>query len=76
MMNFRNTRCIPSFTLCLLLSGCEAKPVEGDYVTFVRDMMEESARFKEESGQGTERSESAEKAVRAWRGRQEEAPPP
>ena len=36
-------------------------------MTFVRDLMAESARIDEEAGEGPDRSEEAERAVRTWR---------
>ena len=69
----RYYRFIRALGVCLLLAGCQTEPVEGEYVTFMREMMVESARLKDESGEGTERSEPLERAVRVWRGQQEEA---
>ena len=64
--------------LCALLGGCQsappavpvvAGPAAGEvYVSFVRDMMVESARLKAQSGEGVEHAEAAVQAVRAWRG--------
>ena len=67
-------------TLSALLAGCqhtapppvapvESRPAAGEvYVTFVRDMMAESAHLDAQSGDGVEHSEMAVRAVSAWRG--------
>ena len=63
--------------LCALL-GCQCvgppgavalQPATGDaYVSFIRDMMAESAQLKAESGEHVAPAESAVQAVGAWRG--------
>ena len=53
--------------LCTLLAGCQSTPAEGEYVDFVRELMVESARLEGNAGEGPDRSETAERAVRVWR---------
>ncbi len=70
-MNDSICRPIPAAVLWVLLAGCQTGPAEGEYVTFVREVMAESARLKEASGDGPERSEQAQRAVAVWRGEEE-----
>ena len=67
---------MPAVLFCLALAGCQTGPAEGEYVTFVREVMAESARMEEESGDGPERSEPAERAVQVWRGSDEASSSP
>lgn len=67
-MNGRKFWRLPVLLMCLVPVGCATGLAEGDYVNFVRDVMVESARLGEASGDGPERSEPAERAVREWRG--------
>ena len=60
------------FALLALLGGCQSAPAEGEYVTFVRDLMSESARLKDDAEDGPDRSEQVERAVRVWRGETDE----
>ena len=63
-----STRCmLPAMALHTMLTGCQSGPAEGEYVTFVREVMVESARLDEASGEGPDRSEEVERAVRVWR---------
>lgn len=47
-----------------LLCGCRSVPEEGERVALARDLMVESAKMTA----GAQRSDSAERAVRVWRG--------
>ena len=58
---------LPAITLLTMLAGCQTGPAEGEYVTFVRELMTESAHLDEQSGEGPDRSDEAERAVREWR---------
>ena len=63
-----NRRLLPAIALYAVLTGCQSGPAEGEYVTFVRDIMTESAKLKEAAGEGPEHTEQVERAVRVWRG--------
>ena len=65
-------RLLLAFSLQNLLGGCQSAPAEGEYVTFVRELMAESARLKHDAKDGPERSEQVERAVRVWRGAEDE----
>lgn len=56
---------------CAATAGCQSDPVEGEYVTFVREMMIASGRLDDLAGQGAERSEAATRAVTVWRGEED-----
>ncbi len=75
-MNGRNGWRMPVVFFCVALAGCQTGPAEGEYVRFVREVMVESARMEEESGDGPERSEPAERAVQVWRGDDEDSSSP
>ena len=67
--------CWAVLPLGALLAGCQSvpsaapQPTPGEvYVSFVRDMMVESARLKTRSGEGSGHAEAAVQAVGAWRG--------
>ncbi len=75
-MNFRKIRCLPIILVGLLVSGCKTGLADGDYVAFVRDVMVESARLDEASGDGPERMEPVERAVREWRGADQDSASP
>ena len=63
---------LSAITIHAMLAGCQSAPAPGEYVTFVRDVMAESARLDEEAGEGPDRSEAFEEAVRVWRDAGEE----
>ena len=68
-MNDPNRRLLRAIAMYAMLTGCQSSgPAEGGYVTFVRDVMTESANLKEETGKGPERSEQVERAIWVWRG--------
>ena len=71
-MNYPSSHLVAAAALCALLAGCQSGPAEGDYVTFVREVMVESARLKEAAADGPDRSEQAERAVGIWRGEQDD----
>ena len=71
-MNYSTRQLVAAAALCALLAGCQSGPAEGEYVTFVREVMAESARLQEESADGPGRSEQAERAVGAWRGEEDD----
>ena len=71
-MNYSTRQLVAAAALCALLAGCQSGPAEGEYVTFVREVMAESARLQEESADGPSRSEQAERAVGAWRGEEDD----
>ena len=56
----------------ILVAGCESAATDGEYVTFVRELMSESARLKDDAEDGPDRSEQVERAVRVWRGEEDE----
>ncbi len=61
-----------AFVINALVAGCESAPTDGEYVTFVRELMSESARLKDDAGDGPERSEQVERAVGVWRGEEDD----
>ena len=61
-----------AFVINTLVAGCESAATDGEYVTFVRDLMSESARLKDDAEDGPDRSEQVERAVRVWRGETDE----
>ena len=71
-MNHWTCRILPVIALHTALAGCQNGPAEGEYVTFVREIMAESALLDEAAGEGPDRSEEVEEAVRAWKGGEEE----
>ena len=66
-MNRWLRRLLSAITIHAMLAGCQSAPAPGEYVTFVRDVMAESARLDEEAGEGPDRTEPVEEAVRVWR---------
>ena len=67
-----NRRLLPAIALYAVLTGCQSGPAEGEYVTFVREVMTESAKLKQEAGKGPKHTEQVERAVRVWRGAEED----
>ena len=53
--------------LCALTAGCQSRHPDGDYVTFVREVMIESGRVAEQHKAASHRSDQAVGAVVIWR---------
>lgn len=71
-MNHWTCRILPVIALYTALAGCQSGPAEGEYVTFVREIMAEAALLDEAAGEGPDRSEEVEEAVRVWKGGEED----
>ena len=68
----RTCRLALAITLATFLAGCRSAPADGEYVTFVREVMAEAARLDDEEGEGADRSEQVERAVRVWRAEEDD----
>ena len=71
-MNHRIRWLLAAVALHAMLSGCQTGPAEGEYVTFVQELMAESAQLEAQAGEGPDRSDEAERAVRVWRSENED----
>ena len=71
-MSYSTSQPVAAIALCALLAGCQSGSAGGEYVTFVREVMAESAQIKEEAADGPDRSEQAERAVGIWRGEEDD----
>ncbi|MCZ0943929.1 MAG: hypothetical protein OXJ53_12795 [Gammaproteobacteria bacterium] len=65
-MRFHKLLCVAALN-GVALGGCQSVPIDGEYITFLREAMVASKELREASTETSYRSDQAEQAVGAWR---------